>query len=103
MIGGGCRLWSSAPTDPHKVPSLASMRHVARNAEHCCRPPWWCGDPHPGQVPVNGCCCLVGRFLRTAWKAVWPMQALVISARCCLAASCALHLDTVFAGSSLLL
>ena len=36
-----------------------------------------------------------GGGLRTVWMAVWPSGVLVISARCCLAASCARHLDMV--------
>ena len=38
---------------------------------------------------------LLGGGLQTVWMAVWPSGVLVISARCCLAASCAQHLDMV--------
>ena len=48
-------------------------------------------EPHPGQVPL-----VVEDMLGRDYGLLgWPRGALVISARCCLAASWALHLDMV--------
>ena len=59
VVGGAC-CWHRLRQTRAKWPSLLQLRQVTLNAGHRCLPPWWCGDPHPGHVPVSGVVGLLG-------------------------------------------
>ena len=69
-----------------KWPVLLQLQHIAWYAGQFWRPPWWCPAPHPGDM-LDGLCEVTREVFWTAWMCEFATKVLVISARCCFAAS----------------